>query len=62
MNKKKRPRGKRAENRARDRRLPTKMKNCKKIEKRQQKDYRNVVPSPWEANYTDEALPETKYG
>ena len=59
---KKTPRRERAEIRARDRKMPKNMKNCKKVEKCQQTDYRNVVPSPWEANYTDESESEAKHG
>ena len=59
---KERPRGGRARNRARVKKLQKKMKNCQKMKKHQQKDYRNVVPSPWEIDHICRALPEAKYG
>ena len=59
---KKKTRGERAKNRARVKKLQKKMKNCQKMKKHQQKDYRNVVPSPWEINNICRALPEANYG
>ena len=57
---KERPRGERARNRARVKKLQK--KNCQKMKKHQQEDYPNVVPSPWEINNICRALPDTNYG
>ena len=59
---KKKARGERAEKRARVEKLQKKMKNCQKMKKDQQKDYRNVVSSPWESNNICRILPGAKYG
>ena len=56
------PRGERARNRARVKKLQKKMKNFQKMKKHQQKDYRNVVPFPWEIKNICRALAEAKYG
>ena len=59
---KKKARGERAKKRARVEKLQKKMKNCQKMKKDQQKDYRNVVSSPWETNNICTILPGAKYG
>ena len=59
---KKKTREERARNRARVKKLQKKTKNCQKMKRHQPKNYRNVVPTPWEINNICRALPEAKYG